>query len=86
MKTDQVTFSLCAFEDFTDWEESDRQTQIKVIHLIGETLKNPYSGPGNPQPLALDMDGCWCRNIDEQNRLVYRIADNALEIVACKYH
>jgi toxin YoeB len=44
-------------------------------------------GIGHPEPLKGNLSGFWSREIDEKNRMVYRITDNDdVEIAQCKGH
>ena len=41
---------------------------------------------GKPEPLKYDLSGFWSVRIDEDNRIVFRIRDGALEIWQCGSH
>ena len=43
-------------------------------------------GIGKPEPLTGDLAGFWSRRINEKDRLVYRIAGDEIQILACRYH
>jgi len=59
-----LEFDQIAFEDFAWWIEQDRNQAIKIIKLIHEIQRNPYSGRGEPEPLKHELAGCWSRRID----------------------
>ena len=48
--------------------------------------RDPLTGIGKPEPLRGDLSGYWSRRIDDANRLVYRVTDSELVIVACRFH
>ena len=54
--------------------------------LIKDMQRNPFEGIGKPEPLKGDLSGWWSRRIDDDNRIVYRVKDNALVIANCKNH
>nr|WP_317129028.1 Txe/YoeB family addiction module toxin [Mangrovivirga cuniculi] len=54
--------------------------------LIKATLRDPFKGVGNPEPLKHDLQGFWSRRIDGEHRLVYSFEAETLTIVACRYH
>ena len=33
-----------------------------------------------------DFSGYWSREIDEKNRLIYKIEENIIKIIQCKNH
>jgi toxin YoeB len=81
-----LVFKPTAWEHFLYWLETDRATARKINALIKECLRNPYEGTGKPEPLKGDLAGHWSRRIDREHRLVYRVENDALVIVQCRYH
>jgi toxin YoeB len=81
-----VSFRPAAWEQFLYWLETDKAMARKINGLIKECLRHPFEGTGKPEPLKGDLSGFWSRRIDREHRLVYRIADNVLGILACRYH
>ena len=43
-------------------------------------------GIGKPEPLAGNLTGFWSRRINEKDRLIYKIDEENVYILACKYH
>jgi toxin YoeB len=82
----KVTFEKRAFRDFTDWATDDKRIHKRVVDLIFDILRHPFSGIGKPEPLRHELKGYWSRRINDEHRLVYKIEDDAVIIVACKYH
>lgn len=58
----------------------------RINRLIQDTLRTPFSGIGKPEPLKHGHAGFWSRRIDEEHRLIYRIANETLEIASCRGH
>ncbi len=81
-----VCFTLAAFEQYTDWQTTDKTVLKKLNKLIVDTAKNPFSGIGKPEPLKHDFKGYWSKRITDEHRLVYRVDDHTIFIIACKYH
>jgi len=70
-----------------DWQTEDKRTLKKINKLIKDIIRNGNEGIGNPEPLKNNLSGYWSREIDEKNRLVYRILDDdRIEIIQCKGH
>jgi toxin YoeB len=82
----KIAFERRAFEDFTDWATTDRQIHKRIVALIGDILREPFSGLGKPEPLRHEMRGYWSRRIDQEHRLVYAVDEEAVTIIACRYH
>ncbi|MCA3449455.1 MAG: Txe/YoeB family addiction module toxin [Rhodobacter sp.] len=82
----KLTFTRDAWEQYTYWQDTDQATLRKIGRLIEECLRHPFEGTGKPEPLRGDVAGYWSRRIDREHRLVYRVTENALEIVLCRYH
>ena len=43
-------------------------------------------GLGHTEPLKGNLSGWWSREIDEKNRLVYKIDGDSIKIYQCKNH
>ena len=75
-----------AWGDYLYWQMQDRRTLKRINDLLKDVQRNSYEGIGKPEPLRENLSGCWSRRIDETNRLVYRIEDGSLYILACRGH
>lgn len=76
-----------AQEDYLYWQAQDKKTIKRInILIIKDIERNKFEGLGKPKPLKHDLSGFWSRRIDEQNRLIYRIQNNILEISQCRTH
>lgn len=75
-----------AWQDYLYWQRQDRKTLKRINKLIQNTLTTPFEGIGKPEPLKESLSGYWSRRIDETNRLVYRVTDDYIKIISCRYH
>lgn len=75
-----------AWEDYLYWQTQDKKTLKRINQLIKDIERNGYIGIGHPEPLKHDLSGFWSREIDEKNRLVYRIENETIEIAECRTH
>jgi toxin YoeB len=83
----KINFSEIGWRDYTYWEGQDKKTLKKINSLIEDIGRNGYDGIGKPEPLSGELSGWWSRRIDDKNRLVYRLAENAvIEIAQCRGH
>lgn len=82
----KILFTPIAFEQYNDWQTENKQVFNKLKKLIKETAKTPFEGTGKPEALKFDFAGCWSRRITDEHRLVYIVAEELIEIIACKFH
>jgi toxin YoeB len=75
-----------AWDEYVYWQSQDRKTLKRINTLIEATKRDPFAGIGKPEALLGDMSGFWSRRIDERHRLVYAVDEDALTILACRYH
>jgi toxin YoeB len=81
-----VTFQTEAWEEYLEWQETDKKIFKRINALIKDIQRNgPLNGIGKPEVLR-HIQG-YSRRIDEQHRLVYRIDEGQnLRIISCKGH
>lgn len=82
----RVAFEKTAFADFAEWAEIDRKIHKRIVALIMDILRDPFSGLGKPEPLKHELRGYWSRRIADEHRLVYKVNDQSIIIAACKCH
>jgi len=81
-----IEFDPAAFDDLAWWAQEDRGQAIRIIRLVADTQRDPFSGIGKPEPLKHELAGCWSRRIDQEHRLVYQVLTEKIRILACRYH
>jgi len=47
----QVAFHARAFDQFTDWSARDRKIFDRIVRLITESARTPFTGTGKPKAL-----------------------------------
>ena len=86
----KIVFHNRAWEDYQHWVANDRDTLRKLNALIEQCRRDPFKGPGKPEPLKGEWQGWWSRRINQADRLVYRVTgsgtDKRLELVQCRFH
>lgn len=75
-----------AWDDYLYWQDTDKKTLKRVNSLIKDILRHPFDGIGDPEPLKHNWSGYWSRRIDREHRIVYKVADDTLYIVQCRFH
>ncbi|MCP4659129.1 MAG: Txe/YoeB family addiction module toxin [bacterium] len=81
-----IAFHQRAFEDFTQWEKVDKKIYRRIVALIADVLRHPFSGIGKPEPLKHELSGCWSRRISKEHRLVYKVDQDTVVIISCRFH
>lgn len=74
------------WKDYRYWQTEDRKTLKKINRLLDDISRNGNTGIGKPEPLVGNLSGFWSRRINDTDRLVYRIDENNVYILACRYH
>lgn len=75
-----------AWEEYLNWQTKDKKTLKKINNLLKDIDRNGYNCIGHPEPLSGDLAGLWSVTIDEKNRIVFRIVEDAIEIAQCGSH
>ncbi len=75
-----------AWEEYLYWQTQEKKTLKKINRLLKDIDRNGYECSGKPEPLRGNLSGYWSVRIDEQNRIVFRIIGEQLEIMQCGTH
>jgi len=78
-----IVFEIGAFEQFNEWISENRKIYTKIIQLINDIQRHPFDGIG---PLKHHLQGFWARRITHEHRLVYKITEEEIIIISCKFH
>lgn len=79
-------FTENGWADYTFWETEDRKTLKKINKLIEDICRNGNEGIGKPEALSGNLAGYWSRRINDKDRLIYKIDENNVFILSCRYH
>lgn len=82
----EIVWQKNAWEDYLYWQKNDKQKLKKINELIKDCQRNKFEGIGKPEPLKENLAGLWSRRIDNEHRFVYKIEENRLYIIQCRYH
>lgn len=81
-----IAFSAASFEDYRYWQQQHPKKLRKINQLLQEITRTPFSGTGKPEALRGDLQGYWSRRLDREHRLVYRVLEDSIQVLACRYH
>lgn len=79
-------FTERAWSEYLHWQESSPATVRKIHALLRDASRTPFEGLGQPEPLKHAYAGFWSRRISQEHRMVYRLVDDAIEIVQLRSH
>lgn len=82
----KLIFSEQGWEDYLYWQKADRKMVRRINGLIEEISRTPHTGIGKPEPLKHALSGYWSRRINDEHRIVYKIANGDLFIAQLRYH
>lgn len=82
----RISFLPEAFEHFNLWSHENKKTYKRIIELIRDIGRDPFSGVGKPEPLKHELKGLWSRRITGEHRLVYKVNEDEIVIYSCKFH
>ena len=75
-----------AWDDYLYWQKTDKKILKRINSLIKGMQRTPFAGMGGPEALKHTKTGYWSRRINREHRIVYKVTDEALIIVQCRYH
>lgn len=81
-----VVWTSFSWEQYTNWQIEDKKIVKKINELIKDIQRNDNEGMGKPEPLKHKLSGYWSRRITDKHRLVYKITQNEIVIIACANH
>lgn len=75
-----------SWADYVFWQENDKRFIKRINELIKEIERTPFTGIGKPEPLKHHLSGYWSRRINEEHRFIYRVEEDRMIILSCRYH
>ena len=82
----KLTFTESAWQGYLWMQMQNPKLLMRVNELIRDTMRNPFHGIGKPEPLKGELSGHWSRRITLEHRLIYRVTENNITIISCRYH
>lgn len=79
-------FQIEFLQDLRFWVKNERSVALRILDLVDAVMRDPFEGPGKPEPLKYVLSGCWSRRVTQEHRLVYRITDEAVDFLQARYH
>ena len=86
MSERQAVFSRHFLDDLNDWVRTDRKTALRLLRIVNDVLRDPFSGIGKPEPLKRELSGFWSRRLTQEHRIVYEPVDEGVRFIQARFH
>jgi len=80
-----LTWLPSGWKHYVSWEDDKKMTR-RINAIIKDILRDPFDGTGKAEPLKHNLAGWWSRRIDDKNRILYRVENDAVIIAQCRGH
>jgi len=81
-----AVFQAEFLEDLGYWVETEHRTAKRLLELVKASLRDPFNGIGNPEPLKYLGSDIWSRRITQEHRCVYLVKADRIEFLQGRYH
>jgi toxin YoeB len=81
----KLIFSGQAWDDYLYGQKTDKKLLERINALVKDISRSPFAGIGKPEPLKNALSGYWSRRINDEHRIVYKIADGSMLIAQLRY-
>lgn len=75
-----------AKQDILFFKRSNKLILDRIKLLLLDIEKSPYQGIGKPEPLKYELQVLWSRRITREHRIVYKVEQDTIQIIQCRYH
>ena len=69
-----------------DMVQNDIKIVKKIYSLLENTIKYPFDGIGQQEPLKANYSGYWSRRINLEHRIIYKVEDTQIVVISVKGH
>ncbi len=82
-----IKFTETALEDYEYWKKTNSKKIIDKIKILLKNIQEtPFTGLGKPEPLKHQLSGYWSRRINREHRIVYKVEEEIIFVIALRYH
>lgn len=81
-----LVLTIRCVRDLRHWAETNPRLLIRILQLMEETLRAPFTGTGKPEPLKRMGPDLWSRRINDEHRLVYRVTQDRIVFRQACHH
>ena len=66
--------------------KNDKKNAVRVLDLVLDVLREPFTGLGKPEPLKYLGPDIWSRRLSLEHRVVYVVQDDRIIFLQARYH
>jgi len=85
-KKREVVFAPEFLEDLRYWIRVDRKNALRILDIVLDVIRDPFSGLGKPEPLKYLRPNLWSRRLSLEQRIVYLVRDDRIDFLQARYH
>jgi len=85
-KSREIYFDPGFLKDLRHWIKTDRRNAARVLDIVLEVCRDPFSGLGKPEPLKYLGSNIWSRRLSLEHRVVYLVRDDRIDFLQARYH
>ena len=63
-----------------------KSIQKRLVRMVNEMLETPFKGIGKPEPLKYELTGMWSRRLTDNERIVFYVEGDTLNIMRYLSH
>jgi toxin YoeB len=73
-------------DDLQHWMGTEMRVAVKALDLIEHVMREPFDGPGKPEPLKRLAPNTWSRRLTGEHRLVYTVFHDRIVFLQARFH
>ncbi len=73
-------------DDMYWWIKNDYKTALRAWNLVEAVMRDPFKGPGKPEPLKYLAPGIWSRRLTHEHRIVYLVREDRIDFLQARNH
>jgi toxin YoeB len=85
-KSREAVFDPDFLKDLQYWIRVDRKNAVRVLEIVLDVLRDPFTGLGKPEPLKYLGPNLWSRRLSLEHRVVYLVRDDRIDFLQARYH
>jgi toxin YoeB len=85
-KSREIYFDPDFLQDLQYWIKTDRRSATRVLDIVIDVMRDPFSGLGKPEPLKYLGSNIWSRRLSLEHRVVYLVRNDRIDFLQARYH
>ena len=82
----ELAFRPEFLRDLQLWIKNDKRNAVRVLDLVLDVLRDPFTGLGKPEPLKYLGPDIWSRRLSLEHRVVYVVQYDRIIFLQARYH